>query len=298
MIHHLILLSEECELKLAQGKLISGSEKIALDVLGSVQSFSTRSRWTQTALEAVSAQCPLLLARWNKVAGKWATCSILPRCRYVQPSALEKLCKLSEKQSTKLVSDLIFSKIRNQHTLLRSYDPLLPPSPTLHENSFARILRLEAQYARFFWPRYFEAASSDLFAREKRQAQAPLNVALNYGYGFLYHALEWQCLASGLEASIGLIHKSRRNRPSLVCDLVEQFRCCVELTVMRHLEEIHDKKMLAGRFAQMLETRFQYRANQFRLRTILRLVVESFVRAVTEKAPMQPFLLHARDACL
>lgn len=298
MIHHLILLNDDCDVHVNQGILVSGKNRIALGTLGSVQSFSSRARWSQASLEAVSSQCPLILSRWKKETGKWATCSILPRCRYVQPHALEKLCGLTDKQSTRLASDLIYTKVRNQHTLLRSYDPLLPPAPSLHDHSFARILRLEAQYARFFWPRYFAAASTDLFAREKKQAKAPLNVALNYGYGFLYHALEWQCLACGLEAGIGLIHRNRRNRPSLVCDLVEQFRCCVELTVMRHVEEIGDKKFLAARFAEMLEARFFYQGKQFRLRTIIRLVVESLVRFLMAKSPLRPFELHARDACL
>ncbi|MCX6971250.1 MAG: CRISPR-associated endonuclease Cas1 [Verrucomicrobia bacterium] len=298
MIHHLILLNDEADLHCEKGKLISGPNRIAIDVLGSVQCFSSRARWSQVALEAVSAQCPLVLARWNKEAGKWATCSVTPRTRYVQPAALQSLCRLSEKQATRFASDLIFAKVCNQHTLLRSYDPLLPPAPALRETSFSRILRLESKYARFFWPRYFQAASSDLFAREKRQAKTPLNVALNYGYGFLYHAIEWQCLASGLDAGIGLIHRLRRNRPSLVCDLIEQFRCCVELTVIRHLDEIHDKKMLAARFAEMMEERFHHKANNFRLRTIIRIVIESFVRALTEKSTFSPFLLHARDACV
>lgn len=298
MIHHLILLSEDLEVSLSRGKLISGDRKIAIDVLGSVQSFSTRTKWSQSTLEALSTQCPLVFARWNSEAKKWATCSVVPKCRHVHPRALSALCRLTERQSTKLASDLLFSKVRNQHTLLRSYDPLLPPAPALLDNSFARILRLEARYAKFFWPRYFAAAANDLFTREKRHASTPLNVALNYGYGFLYHAIEWQCIASGLEAGIGLIHKNRRNRPSLACDLIEPFRCCVELTVMRNLHRISEKAFLAAKFAEMLETRYEYRGRKFRLRSIIRLVVESFVRSLLEKATFHPFLLHACDACL
>lgn len=298
MIHHLILLSEEQDVGISRGKLVSGEKKIALDVLGSVQSFSFRTRWSQAALEAVSAQCPTVFARWNSLTKKWATCSVLPRCRHVHPTALQALCRLSERQSTKLASDLIFAKVRNQHTLLRSYDPLLPPAPPLLENSFARILRLESRYAKFFWPRYFAAASTDLFAREKQRASAPLNVALNYGYGFLYHAIEWECLASGLDATIGLIHKNRRNRPSLACDLIEPLRCCVELTVIRNMEHIGEKRILAAKFAELLESRFEYRGRKFRLRSIIRLMVESFVRSLLDKSPFHPFLLHARDACI
>ena len=298
MIHHLILVQESQTLHLRQGKLISGSHSIAIDTLGSVQCFASTTQWTQSALESLAAQCPVILARWDRRTGKWATFSLAPRCRYVNPTALASLCRLTERRATQLASDLIFAKLKNQHQLLRTFDPLLPPAPRLQENSFSRILRLEAKYARTFWATYFRAASQDLFAREKRGAQAPLNVALNYGYGFLYHAIEWQCLASGLDPTVGLLHRLRRNRPSLVCDLIEPFRCAVELTVIRHLDEMHDKKAMAARFAAMLEQKWRFRSGQFRLRTIIRLSVESFAQALQSRQPFHPFTLHARDACL
>ena len=240
------------------------------------------------------------MARWDTKSGKWLTSSLLPRCRYVNPDATYRLCTLKPRQSTQLASDLLFTKVQNQHTLIRSLEPALSPLPRLASNSFNRILRLEAKWARFFWAKYFRAASQDLFVREKRQAQAPLNIALNYGYGFLYHAIEWQCIASGLEPGIGIIHRNRRSRPSLVCDLVEPFRCCVELYVMRYLDEMHDIKHMAGRFAEMMEDFWSYAGKRFRLRTIIRLVVESFARALLSQNTSQfrPFLLHARDACL
>lgn len=238
------------------------------------------------------------MSRWDKSCGKWKSFSLAPKARHIHPNALSALCRLSERRATQLASDILLTKVRNQHTMLRSFDPFLPELPRLAENSFSRILSLESRYARVFWARYFAAVSQDLFLREKRQAQSPLNVALNYGYGFLYHAIEWQCLACGLESSIGLIHKLRRNRPSLACDLIEPFRCCVELTAVRHLDEMHDKKAMAARFAEMLEAKWIYRDKQFRLRSVLRLTVESFVRALLERERFQPFLLHARDACI
>jgi CRISPR-associated endonuclease Cas1 len=298
MIHHLILLEDEADVQVQHGKLISCGKKIALDVLGSVQCFSTKARWSQSALEGLASQCPVIFVRWDSRAKKWMTASMVPRCRYVNPSAQVKVCRLGERKATQLASDLLWAKIENQHLMLRVFDPLLGPLPKLKDNSFSRILRLEAKYARFFWARYFRAASTDLFAREKRRAQHPLNAALNYGYGFLYHALEWQCAASGLEPGVGIVHKLRRSRPSLVCDLIEPFRCCVELTVIRNLDEMHDKKMMAGRYAEMMEETWTYRGRRFRLRSIIRLVVESFVQALEGKRAFEPFALQPRDACV
>jgi CRISPR/Cas system-associated endonuclease Cas1 len=119
-----------------------------------------------------------------------------------------------------------------------------------------------------------------------------------YGYGFLYHALEWQCLASGLDPTVGIIHKLRRSRPSLACDLIEPLRCTVELTVVRHLDDLQEPKQLAGHFAELFETPFNYHNGKFKLRSIIRLMVESFARGLDGKEPFNPFILHARDACL
>jgi CRISPR-associated endonuclease Cas1 len=298
MINHLILLSEEQNLHVTDGKLISGHRKIAIDTLGSVQCLSAGCQWSQTALELLATQCPVVMARWDKQQKKWRTFSISPKARYVNPTALWKLCRLSPQRATQMASGLLWTKVCNQHQMLHAFDPRLADKPQLKENSFNRILRLEASYARFFWPRYFAAISSDLFEREKRKASHPINAALNYGYGFLYHAIEWQCLASGLDPTIGIIHKLRRSRPSLACDLIEPLRCVVELTVVRNLDDLQEPKRLAGHFAEMLEAAFSYRENKFKLRSIIRLMVESFVRSLDGKEAFQPYILHARDACI
>lgn len=299
MIHHLVLRSEEGDFRLESGLLVSGARKVAVASLGSVQCLADRSRWSQSALEVLATQCPIVLGRWDRRERKWRTCSVIPRCRYVQPTALYRLCRLTPSRATELASKLLWTKILNQQTLLRTFDPRLPEVPQLKENSFQRILRLEAVYARTFWARYFVALSGDLFAREKRRPSHPLNIALSYGYGFLYHAVEWQALASGLDASVGIVHRLRRSRPNLVCDLIEPLRCCVELTVVRHLEEMDgtgNPSRMAARFAEMLEQKWRYRAGSYRLRSVIRLMVESFVRDLHGQGDFAPFVLEPGDA--
>lgn len=298
MIHHLILIEEGQDLHVESDLLISGSRRLAIQTIGSVQCLSNRVRWSQTALERLSEQCPVVMARWNRETKKWKTFSFAAKERHVNPTALWRLCRLSPQRATQLASNLLYAKVCNQHVMLRSFNPTLSNKPVLKENSFSRIMRLESQYARFFWPRYFEAMKQDLFAREHKAPTQPLNGALNYGYGFLYHAIAWQALACGLDTSVGLIHKLRRNRPNLVCDLIEPLRCTVEMTLLRHWENMADPTRMAATFAGMFEERFQYRGKGFRLRSIIRLTTESFVKALGGKSTFHPFELHARDACL
>lgn len=60
--------------------------------------------------------------------------------------------------------------------------------------------------------------------REKRGASDPINVLLNFGYTMLTRELEGFLEAAGLDPTIGLYHLPNKDRPSLACDWVEEFR--------------------------------------------------------------------------
>lgn len=60
--------------------------------------------------------------------------------------------------------------------------------------------------------------------REHRGAAHPLNAALNYGYGILQSQVWTAITLAGLEPHGGFIHVDRPGRPSLVLDLMEEFR--------------------------------------------------------------------------
>jgi CRISP-associated protein Cas1 len=51
-----------------------------------------------------------------------------------------------------------------------------------------------------------------------------VNSALNYGYGLLYSHVWGAVMNAGLEPFAGLLHVDRSGKPSLVLDLVEEFR--------------------------------------------------------------------------
>ena len=155
-MRHLVVSTEAQNLRTKDGKLFSGERSIALSSIGSLQCFGHSHNWSQSALTATAEQCPVVLSAWNSTAEKWRTASILPRGMYVNPEAIYRLCRLSAKESTQLASGLLLTKVANQMLLLRDADPTLPPAPPIQQGSFARVLRLEASYARTFWPKYIE----------------------------------------------------------------------------------------------------------------------------------------------
>jgi len=60
--------------------------------------------------------------------------------------------------------------------------------------------------------------------REHRGATDAVNAMLNYGYGILYGSVWGAVLNAGLEPLAGFLHVDRSGKPSLVLDLVEEFR--------------------------------------------------------------------------
>ena len=92
----------------------------------------------------------------------------------------------------------------------------------------ARLIGLEAEAARVYW----EALSLVLpdwigFDRRRKRfegASDPLNLGLNYLYSILAGVVWGALEIGGLDPWIGYLHKDNNRRPSLVMDLMEEFR--------------------------------------------------------------------------
>ncbi len=98
-----------------------------------------------------------------------------------------------------------------------------------------QILSVEGRAAQTYWQgiRRLLLADLDWPGRKTRGAQDPLNAALNYGYGILYGQVERALVLAGLDPYGGFLHTDRPGKPSLVLDLIEEFRqAVVDRTVL------------------------------------------------------------------
>lgn len=93
----------------------------------------------------------------------------------------------------------------------------------------AQLLSTEGRAARQYWQGVRAIVPPELAwpGRRGRGARDPLNSALNYGYGVLYGQIERAILLAGLDPYAGYIHVDRPGKPSLVLDLIEEFRAPV-----------------------------------------------------------------------
>ena len=92
--------------------------------------------------------------------------------------------------------------------------------------------------------------------RETRGAKDVFNAVLNYGYGVLYAQVEQAILLAGLDPYAGFLHVDRPGKPSLVLDLIEEFRqCVVDRTVIgllnKHVALVQDEDGLLTRETRM-----------------------------------------------
>ncbi|MGB9629722.1 MAG: CRISPR-associated endonuclease Cas1 [Thermodesulfobacteriota bacterium] len=88
------------------------------------------------------------------------------------------------------------------------------------------LLSIEGRSSALYWDTIKEMLGDEVKweGREGRGAKDPINSGLNYGYGILYGQVEKSIILAGLDPYAGFIHTDRAGKPSLVLDLIEEFR--------------------------------------------------------------------------
>jgi len=104
---------------------------------------------------------------------------------------------------------------RLERELLQSYVPqVLPGDSTNREGHASKV--------------YFNALFGKHFSRE---ADTPVNAALNYGYSLFLSAVAREIAAAGYCTQLGIHHNNRFNRLNLASDLMEPFRPYIDEAV-------------------------------------------------------------------
>lgn len=149
----------------------------------------------------------------------------------------------------------------------------------------AQLLGSEGRAAQKYWSgvRLLVNDAQDWAGRTGRGAIDPLNCALNYGYGILYGQIERAIVLAGLDPYAGFVHVDRPGKPSLVLDLIEEFRqpvvdraifalfnqgSAVKLDE-EHLLTAESRKLIAEKVLERLEKPEKYEDKQHPLRSII-----------------------------
>jgi CRISPR-associated protein Cas1 len=169
-----------------------------------------------------------------------------------------------------------------------------------------QILSVEGRAAQRYWATIARIIPIELEwpGRETRGALDRFNSALNYGYGILYGQVEQALTLAGLDPYGGFLHADRPGKPSLVLDLIEEFRqTVVDRTIIglvnkrfaidqdedQRLSEATRKK-IAEKVLERMESSEMYEKKRQALRFILQSQARhlaTFVRG--ERSQYEPF---------
>jgi len=120
--------------------------------------------------------------------------------------------------------------------------------------------------------------------REHRGAPDVVNSALNYGYGILYTQVWGALMNAGLEPFGGFLHVDRPGKPSLVLDLIEEFRqpvvdraviaACTKGTKFETREGMlsdESRRAVAGAVLERLGSEVAFRARRQLVKSVIQI---------------------------
>jgi len=224
----------------------------------------------------------------------------------------EQILAFTDKRGLEFSKAVVLGKIKNQERLLRYFGKYLKKEA---EDRFLRIEAIASQL-RSLWKKvpgidggsvneargslmgtegtagriYWEAVKEiighrvEFLGREHRGAADAVNSLLNYGYGILYSQVWGAVLNAGLEPFAGFLHVDRPGKPSLVLDLVEEFRQpVVDRTVIAYVNlgtnvgmkdgllDADTRKGIGDKVVERLVATEPYQGKQYQVRSIIQM---------------------------
>ncbi len=129
---------------------------------------------------------------------------------------------------------------------------------------------------------YFSA----LFGRDfSRDADAPLNAALNYGYAVLLSMVSREIVSRGYLTQCGICHRNEYNQFNLACDFMEPFRPLVDYAVISELGVSFDVAM-RRKLGSMACWIVSYKGGSYKLGSVVSLYVKDCFAALNKELPV------------
>ena len=166
------------------------------------------------------------------------------------------------------------------------------------------LMGAEGSAGRVYWAgvKALLGDESDFPGRLHRGARDPINSALNYGYGILYTHVWSAALNAGLEPFAGFLHVDRSGKPSLVLDLIEEFRQPIvdravlaavrlgsKLEIQGGFLEADSREWIAAKVLERLTSSEIHGSKRLQLRSIIQMQARAVARRLRGGATYRPF---------
>ena len=147
------------------------------------------------------------------------------------------------------------------------------------------LLGYEGKSSSLYWNGFSKITGTEgIFKREHQGSKDTVNSMLNYGYGILYNRIWAAILLAGLEPYAGFMHTDRPGKPSLVLDLIEEFRQPIvdrsiiaimnrgiKIEIKDGLLESESRKIIATAILERLEESVTYKSMNYSLNSIIQM---------------------------
>jgi CRISP-associated protein Cas1 len=222
---------------------------------------------------------------------------------------------------------IVAGKLHNQEKLLRYFAKSREGEPRAELEKTAKTLRrlrrsalavdggspgevrgelmgLEGTGGRMYWKQIVNMLPEGLgfSGRSHQGATDAVNAALNYGYGILTSHVWGAVMNAGLEPFAGFLHVDRSGKPSLVLDLIEEFRQPVvdrsilgwlnkggKLAMDRGMLDGEARENVASRILMRLNAPETHRGKQHQVRSIIQMQARLAATAVRGLREYRPF---------
>jgi CRISP-associated protein Cas1 len=242
----------------------------------------------------------------------------------------EQMAAYGDRRGVELAKAIVRGKLGNQAALLKYFGKYLKTAdPAAFERLMAvvrgiegrrreldavvgervddargALLALEGGAGRQYWAgvRGLLEGHASFEAREHRGAPDAVNSALNYGYGILYTQVWGALMNAGLEPFAGFLHVDRPGKPSLVLDLIEEFRQPVvdraviaaltkglKLETREGLLTDDSRRAISGAVLERLESEAGFRGRRHRLKSIVQIQARNVAGFLRGGGPYRAF---------
>jgi len=142
------------------------------------------------------------------------------------------------KRDFEIAKHLVENKIGNQIALMQSLRYKTPREKASvkrakgfllqvqSSHSSQELLGIEGSASKTFFETYFK--NMEFKGRKPRCKNDILNLLLDIGYHYLFNFIEANLELYGFDTYCGVYHKFFFQRKSLVCDIIEPFRCIID----------------------------------------------------------------------
>lgn len=208
-----------------------------------------------------------------------------------------------------IAKKIIYNKMQNQLFLMKSLryktadeveaiaclEALLAKVPFSRVS--AELMGVEGNASKLFFETYFK--NMGFTGRRPRCKTDIYNVLLDIGYTCLFNFVEANLELYGFDTYRGFFHKQFYQRKSLVCDVIEPFRCLIDRRVRKsyNLKQIDPDHFGFGNGQYYLKRAYSKKYSQLFLKEILShkesifLYVQSFYRAFIREKSLDDYPL-------